>query len=144
MPDWINIIILGIIEGITEFLPISSTGHLLIAERLMVAWHWMAHQQSDTFNVVIQAGAVLAVIPLFKNRFHQFIFQWREPATQNYLMKILVAFVITGMGGLIIENPHKILHKLVVIFKITGPRQKAIENMTFKLPEHIAPWRGLC
>ena len=46
--------IMGIIEGITEFLPISSTGHLLIAE------HWLG-QRSDTFNVVIQAGAILAV-----------------------------------------------------------------------------------
>ena len=58
MPDWINIVLLGIIEGITEFLPVSSTGHLLIAE------HWLPHQ-TDLFNVVIQSGAVLAVIPLF-------------------------------------------------------------------------------
>ncbi len=66
MPDWLNIVLLGIIEGITEFLPVSSTGHLLIAER------WLPHQ-SDLFNVVIQCGAVLAVIPLFSSRFHQFI-----------------------------------------------------------------------
>ena len=58
MPDWINVIILGIIEGITEFLPISSTGHLLIAE------HWLP-KQTELFNVVIQCGAVLAVIVVF-------------------------------------------------------------------------------
>ena len=54
MADLINVILLGIIEGITEFLPISSTGHLLVAE------HWLG-ARSDTFNVVIQAGAILAV-----------------------------------------------------------------------------------
>ena len=52
--DYINSIILGIIEGITEFLPISSTGHLIIAEQWLGA-------RSDTFNIVIQAGAILAV-----------------------------------------------------------------------------------
>ena len=53
MADLINVILLGIIEGITEFLPVSSTGHLLVAE------HWLG-ARSDTFNVVIQAGAILA------------------------------------------------------------------------------------
>src|SRR5437867_1192565 len=61
MPDWIAVIILGIIEGFTEFIPISSTGHLLIAE------HWLP-RQTDLFNVVIQCGAVLAVAPLFSVR----------------------------------------------------------------------------
>jgi undecaprenyl-diphosphatase len=97
MPDWISIVLLGIIEGITEFLPVSSTGHLLIAE------HWLPHQ-SDLFNVVIQSGAVLAVIPLFSSRFHQFIYQWKEPATRDYLLKIITAFVLTGIGGLILEK----------------------------------------
>ena len=57
MPLWFAIILLGVIEGITEFLPVSSTGHLLIAEQ------WLK-RQSDLFNIVIQSGAVLAVLPL--------------------------------------------------------------------------------
>jgi undecaprenyl-diphosphatase len=98
MPDLINVIILAIVEGITEFLPISSTGHLLIAEK------WLNSHQTDLFNVVIQSGAVLAVIPLFKERFHQFIYRWRESATRDYLFKIILAFCITGVGGLIIDK----------------------------------------
>ena len=108
MPDWINIIILGIIEGITEFLPISSTGHLLIAE------HWLP-RQTDLFNVVIQAGAVLAVIPLFRVRFEQFIHRWQEPATRDYILKIMLAFGLTCVGGYVMEKKH------------------------FKLPEELAP-----
>lgn len=99
MPDWIAVLILGIIEGITEFIPVSSTGHLLIAQR------WLS-KQSELFTVVIQCGAVLAVLPLFPDRLRQFFFRWREPATRDYLLKILVAFAITGVGGVILKKLH--------------------------------------
>ncbi|HWI55693.1 MAG TPA: undecaprenyl-diphosphate phosphatase [Bacillota bacterium] len=99
MPLWIAIVVLGIIEGITEFLPISSTGHLLIAEHIS----WLP-RQSDLFNIVIQCGAVLAVLPLFPNRLQQFAFRWREPATQDYLLKIFVAFALTCVGGYILDK----------------------------------------
>jgi undecaprenyl-diphosphatase len=97
MPEWIVAIILGIIEGITEFLPVSSTGHLLIAE------HWLPHQ-TDLFNVVIQCGAVIAVLPLFPQRLNQFIHRWREPATRDYLLKIMLAFGLTGAVGLVLDK----------------------------------------
>ena len=97
MPLWVSVILLGIIEGITEFLPISSTGHLLIAER------WLP-RQTDLFNVVIQCGAVLAVLPLFPERLRQFVFHWREPATRDYLLKLFVAFALTCAGGYILDK----------------------------------------
>jgi undecaprenyl-diphosphatase len=90
--------VLGVIEGITEFLPVSSTGHLLIAER------WLHTHQSDLFNIVIQSGAVLAVLPLFPERLRQFFFGWREKATQDYAAKLLLAFVLTGIGGFLLEK----------------------------------------
>ncbi len=98
MPLWLAVLVLGVIEGITEFLPVSSTGHLLLAE------HWLKLHQSDLFNVVIQCGAVIAVLPVFPDRLRQFFFCWRERATQEYLLKILGAFVITGIGGFIMEK----------------------------------------
>ncbi len=114
MPLWIAIVALGVIEGITEFLPVSSTGHLLVAER------WLPHQ-SDLFNIVIQCGAVLAVLPLFPHRLRQFFFQWREPGTQDYLLKIMVAFVITGIGGFILDKkgfklPERLLPVAIALF----------------------------
>ncbi len=98
MPDWIAVVLLGIVEGVTEFLPVSSTGHLLIAER------WLHIHQSDLFNIVIQSGAVLAVIPLFRQRFNQFLFRWRERATQDYALKIVLACVLTGGPGYLLEK----------------------------------------
>lgn len=98
MPIWISVFVLGVIEGITEFLPVSSTGHLLIAE------HWLHLHESDLFNIVIQCGAVIAVLPLFPERLHQFLFRWREKATQLYLAKIAVAFTITGSVGFVLEK----------------------------------------
>ena len=56
--DWTTAALLGIIEGVTEFLPVSSTGHLLIAEQ------WLP-RQTDLFNTVVQCGAVLAVLAVF-------------------------------------------------------------------------------
>src|ERR1051325_11220873 len=109
MPDWITVVLLGIIEGITEFIPISSTGHLLLAE------HALRIRESDLFNIVIQCGAVVAVIPLFDQRFHQFLFRWREHTTQDYLLKIAVAFGITGAIGFVLDKKG------------------------FKLPEQLAP-----
>ncbi|MEK7706607.1 MAG: undecaprenyl-diphosphate phosphatase [Verrucomicrobiota bacterium] len=98
MPDWIAVIILGIIEGITEFIPVSSTGHLLLAE------HALHLNQSDLFNIVIQCGAVIAVLPLFPERLQQFLFHWREPATRDYLLKVFAAFAITGAVGFFIDK----------------------------------------
>ena len=97
MPEWVAVILLGIIEGITEFIPISSTGHLLIAQRFL-------GQQSDLFTIVIQSGAVLAVLPLFRGRINQVLHHWREKPTQDLLIKIFVAFAITGAGGVLLEK----------------------------------------
>lgn len=103
MSDILTATILGIVEGITEFIPVSSTGHLLITENLAPQW---APHQSDLFNVVIQCGAVLAVLPLFANRLRQMAFGWREKATQDFILKLFVAFSLTCVGGFLLEKAH--------------------------------------
>src|SRR3954452_12785399 len=95
MPIWIAVVLLGIIEGVTEFLPVSSTGHLLIAER------WLP-RQTDLFNIVIQCGAVIAVLPLFRDRIARVL--RFDKAGRDYALKIIVAFGITGAGGLVLEK----------------------------------------
>lgn len=97
MIEWIAVICLGVIEGVTEFLPVSSTGHLLLAQ------NWLP-RQSDLFTTVVQSGAVLAVIVIFTDRVKQMLFQWREPATRDYVLKLAVAFTITGVGGILLKK----------------------------------------
>ena len=94
MSDTLSTVLLGIIEGITEFLPISSTGHLLIAER------WLG-ERSELFNVAIQAGAILAIVLIYWRRLVGLVTRLDEPANRDYLAKLLVAFLITAVLGFI-------------------------------------------
>lgn len=98
MSELIVVVILGIIEGITEFLPISSTGHMLLAEQ------WLPFRESDTFLVVIQGGAVAAVLLIFKERVKQLLVGWRDPVARDYLVKLVVAFAITAAGGVVLKK----------------------------------------
>ena len=86
--------ILGIVEGITEFLPVSSTGHLILASSLL------GLPQTDfakTFEVVIQLGAILAVVALYGKRFFDL----------DRLKKLLAAFIPTGIIGLALYHAVK-------------------------------------
>lgn len=94
MPELVNVILLGLIEGITEFLPISSTGHLLIAE------HWLGHR-SDLFNVAIQSGAILAVVFIYWRRLWELATGLGEAKNRDYVLKLGVAFAITAVLGLV-------------------------------------------
>jgi undecaprenyl-diphosphatase len=89
----LQVILLGVIEGITEFLPISSTGHLLIAQ------HWLG-PRSELFTVAIQAGAILAVVAIYWQRLWELTLNLAQPANRDYLFKLLAAFAITMVGGL--------------------------------------------
>jgi undecaprenyl-diphosphatase len=93
----LQVILLGIIEGITEFLPISSTGHLLIAQ------HWM-ERRSDLFNVAIQAGAILAVVVIYWRRLWDLALHFSQRENRDYLYKLSLSFVITVIGGLVAKK----------------------------------------
>src|SRR5262245_14366327 len=61
--------ILGMVEGITEYLPVSSTGHLIVANRILdIGQHKATKDAADTYTITIQAGAILAVLVLFWSR----------------------------------------------------------------------------
>ncbi|HEX8607674.1 MAG TPA: undecaprenyl-diphosphate phosphatase [Pedobacter sp.] len=86
---YIQAIIIAIIEGITEFLPVSSTGHMILAQSLMDV---KDPEFAKTFEIVIQLGAILAVLLIYINRFFVGI---------NIYLKLAVAFLPTGVIGLL-------------------------------------------
>lgn len=108
MTEWIEVLLLAIIEGITEFLPISSTGHMLIAQ------NWFEHKQSELFLAVVQSGAVLAVMLVFTQRVRQMVTQWREPETRDFILKLGLAFMVSAIGGLALKKAGFKLPKDVV------------------------------
>jgi len=97
MAPWLVVVLLGIIEGLTEFIPVSSTGHLLLAEQ------WLP-KQSELFNVVIQSGAMLALLPIFSRRLREMAFHLHEPENRDLLTKLAAAFLITGAGGFLLKK----------------------------------------
>ena len=104
MYDWLASIILGLIEGLTEFIPVSSTGHLLIAEDFMQKHGVLAQMlgnpvQKELFTIIIQSSAALALVPLFWKKFTGMIFAFNEGANRDLFIKLSTAFLITcGVG----------------------------------------------
>ncbi|MDO5506435.1 MAG: undecaprenyl-diphosphate phosphatase [Pseudoxanthomonas suwonensis] len=94
MSSTLEALLLGIIEGLTEFLPVSSTGHLLIAQ------HFIGEQRSDFFNIVIQAGAILAITLVFRQRLWSLATGLGERHNRDYAIKIAAAFLVTALVGL--------------------------------------------
>lgn len=120
MTDWIVAIILGIVEGLTEFLPVSSTGHLILATELLgydaQAW--------AIFNIAIQPGAILAVVVLYWRTFVEVLkglFSW-EAGAVAFVRNLLLAFfpaVILGLAfgdaiELLLENAVVVAWALII------------------------------
>ncbi len=99
---YLQIIFLGIVEGVTEFLPISSTGHLLIAE------HMLGTQEPDVFNVVIQAGAILAVVFIYWHKIRDLFENLDKPEARNYVLKLVAAFVVTCIVGYVAVDKYQL------------------------------------
>jgi len=95
----IQAILLAIIEGITEFLPISSTGHMIIGSSLMGI---AADPFTKMFTVAIQFGAILSVIVLYWKKFLPKSDSWQE--TINFYLKLIVAFIPAAVIGLLFND----------------------------------------
>lgn len=98
MPDWLATLLLGVVEGITEFLPISSTGHLLIVQ------HFMDDHRSELFNVGIQSGAVSAVVLIYWRKLLDLARNFYKPEQLDYNLKLAAAFGVTVLLGLSVRK----------------------------------------
>ncbi len=102
--DIIQAAILGIIEGITEFLPISSTGHLIIGSELMGL---PQTKENTAFEVIIQLSAILAVMANYKDKFH--------PIYLDLWVKLFIAFLPLAVVGFVFKDQIKLLFSVQVV-----------------------------
>lgn len=100
MTDWLNVIILGIVEGITEYLPISSTGHLIIAEEIFP----VPANIDSVFEIFIQIGAVIAVLFYYRAQLLQQVRDANTPQVQRLWLGVAIAFVPAAVIGLLLGD----------------------------------------
>ena len=99
------VILLGIVEGLTEFIPVSSTGHLVLAGELL----GFDSASAGTFEIVIQLGAILAVLVLYWRRFYDVLlglFRW-DPGAVAFTRNIALGFLPSAVIGLLIYKAVK-------------------------------------
>jgi len=141
-------LLLGVVEGLTEFLPISSTGHLI----LVSDWLGLNDEKGKVFDIVIQLGAILAVCWEYRARFAKaFAGIGSDPVQQRFALNLLVAFLPAAIVGLAFQsaikahlfNPVAVAIALIagalVIFAVEAwyerhgrPRVNAVDEMTWK------------
>ena len=101
LPLWVKAVVLGIVEGVTEFIPVSSTGHLIIAGD----WLGWTTAQAGTFEVFIQLGAILAILWLYRARLAGAVRRAAsEPASRRFILSILVAFLPAAVIGFLVHS----------------------------------------
>ena len=106
--DWIGylkVVIIGIVEGITEWLPISSTGHMILVEEYMPLN--MSDAFMEMFNVVIQLGAILAVVTIYFRKLNPFALsksKEEKKDTWNMWGKVIVAVIPAAVLGLLFDD----------------------------------------
>src|SRR4051812_12506503 len=121
MPVLLLAIILGIVEGVTEFLPVSSTGHLILATELM----GFDSAKWDAFNVIIQLGAILAIVVLYWRTFWAVLegMIQRNPMSWKFVRNILIGFLPSAILGFLLINKIEALlgaPKVVAVMFIVG------------------------
>ena len=96
-------LILGLVEGLTEYLPVSSTGHLLIAQRALGI---PASEAANAYAIVIQAGAIVAVLGLYRRRVGELLLglAGKHAAGRQLLIALAVAFVPAAVIGFLFDD----------------------------------------
>ena len=115
----VKAIIMGLVEGATEFLPISSTGHLIVAGE---AIDFLSKEKRDVFEIVIQLGAILAVVWKYRAKFMHVTLNLAEKKSQQLVLNLLVAFLPLALIGLafhkqikaLLFNPQSVAIALIV------------------------------
>ena len=130
MLDALKVIILGIVEGITEWLPVSSTGHLILVGDLLAPG--LSDEFMEMFNVVIQLGAIMAVVVLYFHKLNPFSpkkTKKQKLLTWQMWIKVAIASVPAAIVGLLFND---ILDKIY---------QQALKEALIYLPLYIRNYK---
>ena len=100
MSDIIKAIILGLVEGATEFIPVSSTGHLIIASE----WLDFTGDRAKTFEIFIQLGAILSIVWLYRATFLSLVARWSEQGPRRLLINLAIAFLPAAIVGFLFHD----------------------------------------
>src|SRR3954451_19246441 len=93
--------LLGLIEGVTEFIPVSSTGHLILAS----AWLGETDEAAKTFDIFIQLGAIFAIVWLYRARLARTVLAARaDPASRRLLQNLVIAFLPAAVVGFLAHD----------------------------------------
>jgi undecaprenyl-diphosphatase len=136
MPTAVQAALLGVIQGLTEFLPISSTAHLLIGERLLGF-----HDPGSVFTEMIQLGSILAIVWLYRTKILQVVVGLpRDPQARRFALMLLVAFLpAVAAGALASDYVETVLHKslpvIAVAFILGGVVMLLVER--FRARPHV-------
>lgn len=115
MLDIIKAIILGIVEGVTEFLPISSTGHLILAGDILA----FTGERAKTFEVFIQLGAILSIVWLYRAKLVSVI---KGIGTHGFVIKVFLAFIPSAFVGVLTHSyiKHYLFDTVTVAMALIG------------------------
>ena len=136
MPILLIALILGIVEGVTEFLPVSSTGHLVLAGALL----GYNDSQWNAFNVIIQLGAILAIVVLYWRTFWAVLHGLlkRQPMSWRFVRNVLIGFVPSAiLGFLLIDRIEALLLRPALVawaLILGGVAILAIERLVKRTP----------
>jgi undecaprenyl-diphosphatase len=104
--DWLQALIIGVVEGLTEYLPVSSTAHILLTQRILGIEQ---NDASDAYAVCVQAGAILAVLGIYARRVWQMLrgLAGRDTDGRRLAVNIVIAFLPAAIFGLLLNRKIK-------------------------------------
>ena len=113
--NWFEAIVLGLIQGLTEFLPVSSSGHLEIAK----AFFGIKPDESFYFTIAVHGATVLSTLAVFRKEIGQLLaglFKFRLNEETNYVIRLLISMIPVGIAGILLKDPIEALFNGNVVF----------------------------
>jgi undecaprenyl-diphosphatase len=133
MNEWLAALILGLVEGVTEFIPVSSTGHLVLAKELL----GLSDNKWNAFIVLIQLGAILAVVALYFQRLWSVVLRLpTDPSARRFVAAVLIAFLPAVVAGLL---AHKFISDVLLDSPMVICVSLIVGGVALMLIERFAP-----